>query len=61
MDSNGRFNKQRGAFDPNDLSAYTENVDTGKRTYFHFVWGKGWQERPKKPSEAGQGGPMRRI
>jgi hypothetical protein len=53
MDSDGRFNKRRGAFDPNDLSAYTEGVDTGKGTYFDFVWGKGWQERPEKPSEAG--------
>jgi len=49
MDSNGRFNKRRGTFDPNDQSAYIEDVDTGKRTYFDFVWGKGWQERPRRP------------
>jgi hypothetical protein len=61
LDSNGRFIKRRGCFDLNDHSAYSDDLDTGKTTYFDFVWGKGWQERPEKPSEAGQGGPTRRI
>ncbi len=45
VDSKGRFNKRVGAYDPNDLSAYTEDVDGGNRTHFDFVPGKGWRER----------------
>jgi len=45
MDSTGRFDKRVGAYDPNDLSAYTRDVDGGKKTYFDFVRGKGWRER----------------
>jgi hypothetical protein len=45
MDSNGRFSKRAGAYDPNDLSAFTEDVDGGNKTYFDFVPGKGWRQR----------------
>jgi hypothetical protein len=49
LDSNGQFTKRRGSFDEKDLTAFTQEVGSGKKTYFDFVWGKGWQERSEKP------------
>jgi hypothetical protein len=54
LDSNGQFTKRKGSFDDKDLTAFTQEVDSGKKTYFDFVWGKGWQERSQRPAVQGQ-------
>lgn len=57
LDSNGQFTKRVkrvGSFDDKNLTAFTREVDSRKKTYFDFVWGKGWQERSEKPGETGQ-------
>lgn len=47
LDSNGQFAKTKGSFDEKDLTAFTEDMDSGKKSYFDFVPGQGWQERPQ--------------
>lgn len=45
LDSKGQFTKRKGSFKEKDLTAFTEDMDSGKKTYFDFVPGQGWQER----------------
>jgi hypothetical protein len=46
LDSKGQFVKRKGSFNKKDLTAFIEDMDSGKKTYFDFVPGQGWRERP---------------